>query len=70
MDIKTAPKKTLTTVKNHLKNNKVAYAAGVVAVMAIALQQKNRRDFNEFLTEKGIDLDEYYCQEYYEEKNA
>ena len=64
-----SPKKTLVKIKNHLNTNKVAYVAGTVAVMAIALQQRNRLEFNKFLTEKGIDPEEYYCPESYEEKN-
>lgn len=68
MSIVTAPKNTLIKVKNHVKDNKFAYAAGTIAVLAIALQQKNRLDFNEFLTEKGIDPEEYYCPESYEER--
>jgi hypothetical protein len=59
-----------TKVKNHLKAHKGAYVMGAVAVAAIALQQRNRLAFNEFLVEKGIDPEEYYCPEAYEEKQA
>jgi hypothetical protein len=62
------PKKVLVNAKNHVSANKAAYVAGTIAVLAIALQQRNRFAFNEFLTEKGIDLDEYYCPEAYEER--
>lgn len=60
---------TLKKFKNHVVANKAAYVAGAVAITAIALQQRNRKAFNEFLTSKGIDLDEYYTPEYFEEKN-
>lgn len=63
-------KETLMKIKNHVASNKAAYVMSVVAVSAIALQQRNRVMFDEFLTEKGIDLEEYYCPESYEEKNA
>lgn len=56
-------------VKNHVKSHKAAYVAGAVAVAAIALQQRNRKAFDAFLTEKGIDLDEYYLPEAFAEKN-
>lgn len=56
-------------VKNHVKNNKFAYAASTVAVLAIWLQQTNKNDFYAFLTEKGIDPMEFYCPEYWEELN-
>lgn len=64
-NIKLIPSK----VKNHVASNKVAYVAGAVAIAAIALQQRNVKDFNNFLTSKGIDLDEYYLPEHFEEKN-
>lgn len=63
-------KQALIKARNHVAENKGAYILGAVAIAAIALQQYNRTQFNEFLTEKGIDLDEYYCPEYYEEKQA
>lgn len=63
-------KKTLKKIKNNVENNKAAYAMGAVAIAAIALQQANRIAFTKFLDSKGIDPDEYYCPEYYEEKNA
>lgn len=61
-------KQTLKKIKNHVAANKVAYVASTIAVAAVALQQKNRKDFNEFLTSKGIDPEEYYCPESYEER--
>lgn len=54
-------------VKNHVKRNKVAYALGTVAALAIALQQSNRVAFYKFLESKGIDPMEYYFPEYFEE---
>ena len=61
-------KKTAVSVKNHVKSHKAAYAMGLVAAGTIALQQKNLKDFYAFLEEKGIDPEEYYCPESYEEK--
>jgi hypothetical protein len=66
----TAVKETALKVKNHIVTNKGAYALAAVAVAAIALQQSNRKAFEKFMIEKGIDPDEYYCPEYYEEKQA
>lgn len=63
--IKAMPSK----IKNHIVANKATYVAGAVAIAAIALQQRNRKDFDKFLTSKGIDLDEYYLPEAFEEKN-
>jgi hypothetical protein len=62
------PKQVALKIKNHVETNKVAYVMGAVAVAAIALQQRNRIEFDKFLTSKGIDLEEYYCPEAYEEK--
>lgn len=52
-----------TSVKDHVKTHKAAYAASVVALAAIALQQKNLKDFHAFLEEKGIDPLEFTCPE-------
>ena len=61
----------LKKIKNHVEANKAAYAMSAVAIAAIALQQCNRIAFNKFLNSKGIDPEEYYCPEAYEErKNA
>lgn len=61
-------KSALNKAKEVAKNNKAAIAAGFVALGAIALQQRNRKAFDAFLDQKGIDRDEYYTPEYYEEK--
>jgi len=63
-------KQILTKVKNHVAANKAAYVMGGVAVTTFALMQRSHRQFNEFLTDKGIDPDEYWCPEYYEEKQS
>lgn len=60
-------KKTLTSVKNNVKNHKAAYVFGAIAIGAIALQQSNVKSFTAFLEEKGIDPTEYFCPEYFEE---
>lgn len=66
-----APVKSVAAkVKKNIEGNKAAYAMGAVAVLAIALQQKNRVDFYNFLSDRGIDPEEYYCPESFEEKNA
>lgn len=64
-DIK--PKTTFTKIKNHLKENKMAYIMGGIAIGVFALMQNQRRNFEEFLAEKGIDKLEFYIPEYYEE---
>lgn len=68
MDIRGKAKSALVKTKNHVKKNKVAYVLGAVAVVAIALQQSNNKAFYEFLESKGIDPSEYYCPEFYAEK--
>ncbi len=60
-------KSTARKVKNHIISYKGAYAMGAVAIAAIALQQKNRSDFYEFLAAKGIDPMEFYSPEYFAE---
>ena len=54
--MKNKARKTVHFVKTH----KFAIAASVVAIGAVALQQRNLREFNAFLDEKGIDRREYY----------
>jgi hypothetical protein len=61
-------KQTLVKIRNHIAANKVAYVASTVAATAVVLQQRNNRQFSKFLTSKGIDPDEFYCPEAYEEK--
>ena len=68
MRVLTPVKSVASKVKKNVEDNKAAYAVGAVAVLAIALQQKNRVDFYNFLTSKGIDPEEYYCPEAYEER--
>lgn len=57
-------------IKNHVAANKAAYVLGAVAIAAIALQQSNRKAFDQFLISKEIDLDEYYVPDHFAEKNA
>lgn len=54
-------------LKNHIVRHKAAYVAGAVAVAAIALQQRNRKEFDKFLDEKGIDKTEFYTPDALEE---
>lgn len=49
-----------TKVKNHVARHKATYICGTLAATAIALQQYNRVEFGKFLTEKGIDPDEFF----------
>lgn len=55
---------------NHVASHKFAYVAVAVAIGAVALQQKNRKDFYKFLELKGINPMEYYCPEMLEELTA
>lgn len=57
-----------TKAKNHVKNHKFAYVMGAVAIAAVAGNQRNIKGFTKFMEEKGIDPDEFFCPEYFEEK--
>lgn len=57
-------------VKNHVARQRYAYAMGLVAASAIALQQRNRIDFYAFLESKDINPMEFYCPEMFEELNS
>jgi|tagenome__1003787_1003787.scaffolds.fasta_scaffold20649555_1 hypothetical protein len=59
-----------TSLKDNIKSHKAAYAASAVAITAIALQQKNAKDFFEFLEEKGIDPIEFLNPEAFAEMQA
>lgn len=65
IDIK--PQTSFTKIKNHLKKNKMAYVMSGVAIGVFALMQNQRRNFEQFLEEKGIDKLEFYIPEYYDE---
>lgn len=56
-------------LKNHIEANKFGYGMLALAIAVAAIQQKNLKDFNEFLEEKDIDPMEFYCPEAYEELN-
>lgn len=60
-------KSTATTVTNNVKTHKAAYVASAIAITAIAVQQRNLRDFYAFLDEKGIDKLEFICPEAFAE---
>lgn len=49
--------------KNHVKRQKWAYGYAALAAMAMATVVRERKTYNEFLTEKGIDLNEFYTPE-------
>lgn len=65
--MKNATKAAVLKIKNHVSKNKYTYYMGIVAVGAVALQQKNVRDFTKFMIEKDIDPNEYFCPEMIEE---
>jgi len=67
--MKNKTKVIVQKIKNHVSSNKYTYYMGAVAIGAVALQQKNVRDFTKFMIEKNIDPDEYFCPEFVEEKN-
>lgn len=56
-----------TTVKDNVMTHKAAYAASAVAIAAIALQQRNLKEFYAFLDAKGIDKLEFTCPEAFAE---
>lgn len=56
-------------VKNHLNRQKYAYAFAAIAVLAVQGNLRNAKAITKFLTEKGIDPLEYFCQEAFEELN-
>jgi hypothetical protein len=51
-------------VKWHIKRNKGTYIASTIALAAIALQQRNLRTFDAFMTEKGIDHRDFYTSDW------
>jgi len=61
---------TLRRSRTPLARQQGRVCCGAIAIGAVALQQRNRVEFNAFLISKGIDPEEYYCPESYEEKNA
>lgn len=65
--MKDSIKSRAIAVKNHVARNKVAYVAGTIAILAVALQQRNRIAFYKFLEEEGIDPMKFYCPEFYAE---
>lgn len=67
--MKTNIVKVVRSTKNHVARHKLAYALGGVAIAAIALQQKNVKDFYAFLESRDIDPMEFYCPEYFAELN-
>lgn len=48
-------KSSATAVKDNVKNHKAAYAASAIAIAAIAVQQRNLKEFYAFLDANGID---------------
>jgi hypothetical protein len=59
----------VTKLKNHYEEKKSAYVWGAIAMTAIAIQQRNIRQFYEFLGERDIDPMEFYSPEQWEELN-
>jgi hypothetical protein len=50
-------------IKNHLRENGMAYLMTGVAIGIFALMQRQRHSFEGFLTEKGIDVNEFRYNE-------
>jgi hypothetical protein len=57
-------------VKDHVKAHPVVYTAVTTALIAGVIMNRNGKEFEKFLIEKGIDPDEYFIPEEYEEKLA
>lgn len=53
-------KKKAVTTKDYVKKHRVAIAVVVTSVCWIALARRNAKFMNQFLTERGIDPDEYW----------
>jgi hypothetical protein len=62
-DMKVQLKATALKIKNHVVRHRVSYVVGGIASAAIVLQQRNRKAFEGFLVEKGIDPMEFYFPE-------
>lgn len=61
-------KSSALKAKNHVMSHKFAYAMTAVAIAAVAGNQRNIKGFTRFMEEKGIDPTEFFCPEYFEEK--
>lgn len=53
-------KKQIATAKNFVSKHRVAIAVTLTAVLAVKLQMRTAREFNEFLKEHNL-FDEYYA---------
>lgn len=63
-------KETALKVKNHVKENKVAYVMTGVAIGVVVIQQAAVRSWMEFLDEKGINRLEFTNPEMFAEMNS
>lgn len=60
-------KTKISRVKNHIYNRRGRYSAALTAIAFMALMNRSGRELTEFLIEKGIDPQEYFLPEAYEE---
>lgn len=51
---------TWSKIKNHFNRHKVSYALGALVLFMMHNNVKNMRQWEEFLTSKGIDPMEYF----------
>jgi hypothetical protein len=63
-EIKNKVKVTAVRVKNHVARHKGAYAMGAVAFGCYTQLRANNKAFTEFLTEKGIDPNEFWIPDW------
>lgn len=61
-------KQTAVSARNHIHRHRGKYAAAATLIAMLELQQISNRQWVSFLEEKGIDPDEFFCPEYFEEK--
>lgn len=57
----------ITRMKNHIYDRRGRYSAALTALAFMALMNRSGRELTEFLVEKGIDPQEYFLPEAYEE---
>ena len=63
-------KNKIDSVKNHVYKHRAKYAAGAVFIIWMAAAKRVSNGVDEFLESKGIDPDELWCLEAYEEKQS
>lgn len=66
--MKTRLKNAALKTINHIHDHRGVYCAGAAAFAMVWLHQGAIRDWESFLVEKGIDPDEYFLPDFYQEK--